>query len=424
MGYQRWQEKKSREDEKARTAKLEEEVARLRAQVEQLLQLKNKTNTESVSLPKCSDKESTATSKSINESSTSMLPPPAPKTPAFEIFQDPTTKVIDSSSNSTSMLPPKPPKVPSFAIFEDETTNVQKKQNALPFEIYEESEKVALIDLPAFVNCSHLQDDKKQSAEASSEVKTEDDLESTGLPYADYSVNPIGFRRESMTMMLPSETEFIRNDMIASTPAPPGAKQSVSRVKKPLQQVAQPPPPPPTAAANPFGDGLTGKLSPIVETSREYKSSSSSSSSSAAHSTQGASTFTQTRRCRVVSGCDEIVNPFDPKLITKLMDALDEPISKRRGFSYVPRICPKIKTATALKLGNDKYLINDLRDEGAYAKVYAAQLSDTNASNDDTGLTQGFSKIAQSKWFALKVCRPANVWEFYVTDELHKRMSR
>lgn len=164
--------------------------------------------------------------------------------------------------------------------------------------------------------------------------------------------------------------------------------------------------------------GMTGKLSPINETSREYKSSSSGSSG--AHTTYGAATtFQHSKRGNRLLSAPADINPFDGQLITQFLDQLVEPLDKRRGFFFVNRNLPKLKPQiTSLKLGTDKYLIHDQRDEGAYAKIYAAQLVDEGS--DDT---MAMSKVGTSKWFALKVSTPPNAWEFYICDELHKRLT-
>jgi checkpoint serine/threonine-protein kinase len=105
------------------------------------------------------------------------------------------------------------------------------------------------------------------------------------------------------------------------------------------------------------------------------------------------------------------------------LDGLTEQLDKRRGFFYVNRSLPKIKLeTTALKLGTDKYLIHDQRDEGSYAKIYAAQIVDED-DDDVTGATMALPKDG-IKWFALKISKPPNAWEFYICDELHKRLAR
>ena len=127
-----------------------------------------------------------------------------------------------------------------------------------------------------------------------------------------------------------------------------------------------------------------------------------------------------------------ISDPFDAKLITNLLDDLDETIDKRKGFKLIRKCLPKIKESlTKLPLGptGDMYIVQELKDEGAYAKVYTAQIE-----CGDDGIMDGYSctsnnntaisDIQFNKFFALKICRPANMWEFYIVDEMHKRLSR
>ena len=58
------------------------------------------------------------------------------------------------------------------------------------------------------------------------------------------------------------------------------------------------------------------------------------------------------------------------------------------------------------------YCVYNLLGEGAYAKVFKAELSD----EDD------FS--ADAKEVVLKVQKPACPWEFYITSELHRRLQQ
>ena len=175
-----------------------------------------------------------------------------------------------------------------------------------------------------------------------------------------------------------------------------------------------------------FVGGLTAKLSPIVETSREYNSKSSSSSSGTMSTTGGTTSAALSRRQRLLSGVDNI-DPFDVQLTYKLLETLAEPIDSRKGFFRVKKKLPKMKQReTLLKLGTDSYSVVRLVATGAYAQVYSAQIDDTTDSfnSDYTSNSTGLSKYVSPKWFALKVAKQANEWEFYICDELHKRLVR
>lgn len=393
-----WKKKREKEDEKARTKELEEEVRRLRTELEQLQKRLGKnvsphnsplqTGLSRTPLKQRND-GTTGRTKGRNVDkivvaaavSGANHPPP----PAFEIFEDATTGVV----------PLIKPSKPAFEIYSEPTSEVTRTvSNDIVSEETTNIQPIVKPTQPAFeIYCEETGD--------------------VNLPEMSkrFSINPVGGMTENSpnfgnltgTFFIPSETEFIsRETIIASTPAAPGAKKPFGRVKS-------------------FGKSeqteMTGKLETIREASKEYTSSSSGSSSSGAHTTAG---FTRTRT-RFLSGVDGIIpNPFDEKLILDLLDDLDEPILQRKGFFVIAKNLPKIReSSTKLTLGSDKFIVGDLKDEGNYAKVYTAQIESTD---DCTGHSTAISEFQFTKWFALKICKPANVWEFYICDELHKRI--
>lgn len=452
----RWMAAKQKQEEKLKSERLEQEVADLRKKLEELTNSKERrplierTNSNSQSrnhirndrviggsLMGCdvADKSADPWNGTLAPTETIDLQSVPASKPAFTIFTDPTQEV--TRSGESDAVPNKAPfqiyveetepivvpKKPAFEILHEKSTEpivVPSKKAVRPSKALK---PVVLKEKPADVEETRTTVEQllpvvvPKSAEEKPR-KSEIERRMSQDEFFNFSVYPQGQELDlnGVTFMLPNcETEFIsKNARGASTPAAFGPKKHVSRVvQKPELEVTA---------------GVTAKLSPITETSREYKSSSSSSGSSGAHTTRGMSTtsafhFSQ-KRSRFLSGPQkDDINPFDEQLIVQLLDNVAEPLEKRKGFHFTNRNLPKMKeNATVIKLGNDKYIVGRLIDTGAYAKVYAAQID--CSSEDETGATMALSDAGCSKWFALKVCQPANVWEFYICDELHKRLAR
>ena len=439
-----WFKKKKKDEEKERTAKLEAEVEQLRNQLAKLQKHLSKgsngvssmdSSTEGQTVVRTPLKErnvSELTGPSrrtrnhehhiavaavsgntvprvdvFDDHMTGIVPVVKPSKPNFEIFCDEPTQAIDEKKEESMMVPVIPPKKPDFEIFRDEPTAMLDMPD-------ETTNMIAVIppkkpDFEIFVDETQAIEDEKES--------NGDSSKSWGL---DFSVNPIrgfaemganfGGKTEGFTtFLLPTETEFIsKHDFYASTPAAPGNKKHHTRVA-----------PKNTTKKD---EEITGKLETIVETSREYKSSSSSSSSGA-HTTTAGFTRTRSRFPSGIYDATAVSNPFDDKLIESLLDDLDEPLERRKGFFVINKNLPKIKEAnTKLCIGNDKFIVCDLKDEGNYAKVYASQLE--SICDEVTGYSTAMSEIEFNKWFALKISKPANRWEFYICDEVHRRRER
>ena len=458
-------EKKKREEELKKQEKLEEQVKLLTQQVELLLNMKqadhskptnvqlnsgNEQSKEVSAGDKSSGKsefsvvrgffndtrEATASEAAIKAKQASNKSNADPSknsaySLALQVFNDESTNDKTATSDVSKPSVHSAKKTESFNIFQDDTCPVvplnSKKAAKVPFEIYTEETE------------AKVSSGKIASTDQISEQKTDDD-DKYNFTACDYSVNPVGYMqygRPSITFMVPSETEFALKSTVTSTPATHSNRKHVSRVKNSTANGAVPQNPTKVGALQPLVEksqtqeaaGLTGKLSPINETSREYKSSSSSSSSSAAHTTHGTtSTFHQnqtSKRSRALSGNQEPIDPFDPIILAQLLSELAEPIEKRRGFFYVNRLLPKIKPSmTSLKLGGEQYLVTNLLATGAYARIYTAQINDLSTSVDDGATIGALSKLGHNKQYALKVCKTPTMWEFYVTNELHRRLTR
>ncbi len=377
----REEEALQRETEALRNRKLEEEVAQLRKQVELLINSQQKqvlNPKESVSNPVVEQKESSSPQTSSADSSTA-------KSVSNNSVSKGTLSMMRDLWNGTLANTEIPDNLPKHEKTSGIDSNEKSGKTNEKFLIYSDTTILS-----------------KSNSTNTKSSKQKDSSDETVY------VNE--------TIALPkSEDDFIA--CCASTPmADKSLKRVISNTEIATMQSSL------NANFN-FVGGMTAKLSPIVETSREYNSKSSSSSSGTM-SSAGVSAIG--RRQRALSGVENI-DPFDLNILTQLMESLPEPIESRKGFYRMKKSLPKIKQReTTLKLGNDHYLIDRLVATGAYAHVYAAQIDDTSDSYDteDSTNCSGLSKIISQKWFALKISKPSNEWEFYICDELHKRLAR
>uniref|UniRef100_A0A8C9A2W1 Mitotic checkpoint serine/threonine-protein kinase BUB1 n=1 Tax=Prolemur simus TaxID=1328070 RepID=A0A8C9A2W1_PROSS len=104
-----------------------------------------------------------------------------------------------------------------------------------------------------------------------------------------------------------------------------------------------------------------------------------------------------------------VENPWDDKLILKLLSGLPKPVtSYTNTFEWQCKL-PAIKPKTEFQLGSMQVYVHHLLGEGAFAQVYEATQGDVN----DTKSKQKF---------VLKVQKPANPWEFYIGTQLMERL--
>ena len=379
----KWMAKKKREEEALRNKKLEEEVAELRKQVALLLQRDSQQSSQSIPVQKNDTQQ--------NKESTVRPSSASPPSSSAESSTAKSANLTNHNSmgNGTAL-----------SLVRDLWNGTLANQTA------DSHETNAKIEINADINKTKEKVQKNEPFAIYADTtlsKTEDKMhrprESVG--FIDY------------TIALPkTEQTFFANTNCASTPVGDKSKKSEERYN--LADI-------PSLQNNyNFIGGLTAKLSPIVETSREYNSKSSSSSSgTSGMSTTGGQVLS--RRVRALSGVENI-NPFDVNLLNQLLESLFEPISYRKGFYRTNESLPKIKPMeTLLKLGPDYYKIYKLIATGAYAQIFTAQIDATaNEENDSYSI----NKYMSQNWFALKVAKEANEWEFYICDELHKRLYR
>uniref|UniRef100_A0A2R8MQ62 BUB1 mitotic checkpoint serine/threonine kinase n=1 Tax=Callithrix jacchus TaxID=9483 RepID=A0A2R8MQ62_CALJA len=104
-----------------------------------------------------------------------------------------------------------------------------------------------------------------------------------------------------------------------------------------------------------------------------------------------------------------VENPWDDKLIFKLLSGLSKPVSSYPNVFEWQCKLPAIKPKTEFQLGSELIYVHHLLGEGAFAQVYEA--------------TQGEVNDAKNKQkFVLKVQKPANPWEFYIGTQLMERL--
>ncbi|XP_073906350.1 mitotic checkpoint serine/threonine-protein kinase BUB1 isoform X2 [Castor canadensis] len=103
-----------------------------------------------------------------------------------------------------------------------------------------------------------------------------------------------------------------------------------------------------------------------------------------------------------------IENPWDDKLILKLLSGLSKPVSSYPNTFEQQCKLRAIKPKTEFQLGSLLVYINHLLGEGAFAQVYEATLGDVDDKNKQKCV--------------LKVQKPANPWEFYIGTQLMERL--
>uniref|UniRef100_A0A2I3LIE4 BUB1 mitotic checkpoint serine/threonine kinase n=1 Tax=Papio anubis TaxID=9555 RepID=A0A2I3LIE4_PAPAN len=102
-------------------------------------------------------------------------------------------------------------------------------------------------------------------------------------------------------------------------------------------------------------------------------------------------------------------NPWDDKLIFKLLAGLSKPVSSYPNtFEWQCKL-PAIKPKTEFQLGSKLINVHHLLGEGAFAQVYEATQGDVNDAKN-------------KQKFVLKVQKPANPWEFYIGTQLMERL--
>jgi len=107
---------------------------------------------------------------------------------------------------------------------------------------------------------------------------------------------------------------------------------------------------------------------------------------------------------------DEFKKPFSLKLQQKLLHLMPTHFSEYPGFVRIHSNFPvrSIFPRSVLKLGEDQFIVGELKGEGGFAKVYSATWMNGPVPDVDS---------------VLKVQKPANDWEWYILNELQNRLN-
>jgi len=105
----------------------------------------------------------------------------------------------------------------------------------------------------------------------------------------------------------------------------------------------------------------------------------------------------------------EFRKPFSMQLQKKLLEAMPTHFSQYPGFVRIHSSFPGrlIFPRSLVRLGQDEFLVGDLKGEGGFAKVFSASWRNGPESETDS---------------VLKVQKPGNDWEWYILNEVHNRL--
>ena len=71
---------------------------------------------------------------------------------------------------------------------------------------------------------------------------------------------------------------------------------------------------------------------------------------------------------------DEVSDPFDPKIRTKLLDLINNPLEKRHGYiSLENQKIPNIRPHSNVFIGGSTYVCKEAIGQGAFGKIFKAQ---------------------------------------------------
>lgn len=144
-----------------------------------------------------------------------------------------------------------------------------------------------------------------------------------------------------------------------------------------------------------------GRLSPIIETSREDYSKSSSSSSGTSSSAGLTS--------KISFNTFENIDPFNAEYRKIILSTIFETIELRKGYQKVDTKMDQFGFLTRFNMNKHLYIItseifkSDLQEIYSFVKL---------ASDDDLDLD----------FQSLKIYHKLDYWEFYIYDELEKRL--
>nr|CAD7392640.1 unnamed protein product [Timema cristinae] len=98
------------------------------------------------------------------------------------------------------------------------------------------------------------------------------------------------------------------------------------------------------------------------------------------------------------------LDPFDEVLKERLLTSVGFPQNRKQSFFIMEATLPRLKISSNITLGNECYTLDSILGEGAYAKVYKA------------------SNFNNKKEVALKIQSSSCAWEFYICQEIRRRL--
>ncbi|OTF76754.1 hypothetical protein BLA29_010960 [Euroglyphus maynei] len=151
-----------------------------------------------------------------------------------------------------------------------------------------------------------------------------------------------------------------------------------------------------------FVNGITAKLSPIVEISREEYSKSSSSSSG---------TMSNVTKKILIS---DNIDPFDSHNRKRILSAISDPVEFRIGYKKNKQKLPTIRTCQIFPFFDQNYLVMD--------RVNKKNDDDVNELYVCCRFPPDLDEITKISNESIKLCRNLDYWEFYICDELKRRL--
>jgi len=100
------------------------------------------------------------------------------------------------------------------------------------------------------------------------------------------------------------------------------------------------------------------------------------------------------------------IEPYMPAAHNKLIENLCPHPRDYPGYVVLEKSLPTLRTGTTMIFKGDSFFVGDMIGEGGFAKVYGAIWENGPVEERDT---------------VLKIQTPANDWEWYVLNQVHKR---
>ncbi|KPM00427.1 mitotic checkpoint serine/threonine-protein kinase BUB1 beta-like protein [Sarcoptes scabiei] len=154
-----------------------------------------------------------------------------------------------------------------------------------------------------------------------------------------------------------------------------------------------------------FVNGITSKLSTIVETSREEYSKSSSSSST---SSVGCSTASSRKSIHTT---ETLMNPFDPEIRNDTILPYLSTIESRT----IQSLLPKFKPPQLFDLDDNQYMLYDAHDQKD--DMYLA-------GKFPSTFLSWIEKDEELQFLSIKINYHLDYWEFHIYEALHQRLAR